>query len=93
MSSVRQVAQQAAGRQRACYETGLSTNPALGGQVTVKLVIGPDGALTAAEDGGSDLPDRSVVQCVVRTFSGLSFPRPDGGSATILYPLSFHPSR
>ena len=42
-------------------------------------------------DGGSDLPDQSVVQCVVRGFGNLSFPQPEGGMVTVVYPIMFNP--
>jgi hypothetical protein len=42
-------------------------------------------------DGGSDLPDQSVVQCVVRGFGNLSFPQPEGGMVTVVYPIIFNP--
>ena len=32
-------------------------------------------------NGGSDMPDAGVVQCVVRAYYGLSFPQPEGGMA------------
>jgi hypothetical protein len=80
-----------AGRFKLCYENGLRSNPALTGRVTTKFVIGRDGSVAQAADAGSDLPDQAVTQCVVRTFTGLSFPAPDGGIATVTYPFTFTP--
>jgi hypothetical protein len=59
--------------------------------VTTSFVIGRDGAVTSATDAGSDLPDPSVVSCVVRAFYGLSFPQPEGGIVTVKYPITFSP--
>jgi hypothetical protein len=42
-------------------------------------------------NGGSDLPDSSVVSCVISAFYGLSFPAPDGGIVSVVYPISFTP--
>ncbi len=77
------------GRFRACYEDGLKRNPALEGRVTASFVIGRDGAVSNAADGGSDLPDAQVKSCVVRAFYGLSFPQPEGGIVTVVYPIVF----
>jgi hypothetical protein len=42
-------------------------------------------------NGGSDMPDAAVVQCVVRAYYGLSFPQPEGGIVTVVYPIMFSP--
>lgn len=80
------------GRFRNCYDAGLRTNPSLSGRVVTKFVIGRDGSVTLSADGGSDLPDRSVVSCVVRSYQNLSFPTPEGGQVTVTYPLIFTPA-
>lgn len=59
--------------------------------MTVKFLIDRSGAVSMAADGGSDLPDQSVVQCVVRSFGNLSFPQPDNGVVTVVYPIMFSP--
>jgi len=79
------------GRFRNCYDAGLRTNPSLTGRVVTKFIIGRDGAVSVSADGGSDLPDRSVVNCVVRSYQALSFPTPDNGQVTVTYPLMFTP--
>jgi hypothetical protein len=89
---IQRVVRQNFGRFRICYEAGLATNPNLQGRVMTKFVVDRSGAVTAAQDGGSDLPNQSVVQCVVRAFSDLSFPQPEGGIVTVVYPLVFFPS-
>ncbi len=76
---IQRIVRQNFGRFRACYEEGLRGNPGLQGRVSTKFVIDRSGAVSLTADGGSDLPDRQVVQCVVRAFGGLSFPPPDGG--------------
>jgi hypothetical protein len=79
------------GRFRMCYENALKSNPTLSGRVATRFVISRDGAVASVQDGGSDLPDQSVVQCVVRSFSNLSFPAPKDGVATVTYPIMFSP--
>jgi hypothetical protein len=54
-------------------------------------VIGRDGAVSNVGNGGSDMPDGGVVSCVVRAFYGLSFPQPEGGIVTVVYPIMFSP--
>ena len=79
------------GRFRLCYENGLRNNPNLQGRVSVRFVIGRDGAVSNVSNGGSDMPDAGVVQCVIRAYYGLSFPQPEGGIVTVVYPIMFSP--
>ena len=88
---IQRIVRQNFGRFRLCYENGLRTNPNLQGRVAVKFVIDRSGAVSTASDGGSDLPDQGVVGCVVRGFGNLSFPQPEGGIVTVVYPIIFNP--
>ena len=89
---IQRVVRQNFGRFKACYENGLRGNPSLQGRVSVRFVIGHDGAIQSAANGGSDLPDAGVVSCVTRAFYGLSFPQPENGIVTVTYPIVFSPS-
>lgn len=80
------------GRFKFCYEAGLRNNPSLQGRVSVRFIIGRDGAVSSSQNGGSDLPDASVVSCVTRAFFGLSFPQPENGIVTVTYPIVFSPA-
>jgi hypothetical protein len=88
---IQRIVRQNFGRFRLCYENGLRTNPNLQGRVAVKFVIDRAGSVSTASDGGSDLPDQGVVSCVVRGFGNLSFPQPEGGIVTVVYPIIFNP--
>jgi hypothetical protein len=88
---IQRIVRQNFGRFRLCYENGLRTNPNLAGRVTVKFVIDRSGSVSTASDGGSEIPDQGVVQCVVRGFGNLSFPQPEGGIVTVVYPIIFNP--
>ncbi len=88
---ISRIVRQNFGRFRLCYENGLRSNPTLQGRVATRLVIGRDGAVSQSSDGGSDLPDQAVVACVVRSFGSLSFPQPEGGIVTVVYPVIFAP--
>jgi outer membrane biosynthesis protein TonB len=59
--------------------------------VTVRFVINRDGSVSNVSNGGSSIPDSSVVNCVVRAFYSLSFPKPEGGIVTVGYPIMFAP--
>ena len=78
------------GRMRHCYEMGLQTNPNLTGRVVVRFVIGRDGRVSNV-NGNGDLPNAAVINCVTRSFYGLSFPQPEGGIVTVVYPIQFSP--
>jgi hypothetical protein len=89
---VQRIARQSFGRFRLCYENGLRANPNLQGSVVTRFAIDATGAVKDAVDGGSDLPDKSVVTCVVRAFGNLSMPQPEGGRpVTVVYPILFNP--
>ena len=88
---IRRIVRMNDGRYRACYESGLRTDPGLQGRVAVKFVIDRTGAVAVAADGGSDIPDEGVRRCVVSSFLSLSFPAPESGSVTVVYPIVFSP--
>jgi len=78
------------GRFRLCYENGLKTDPTLAGRVSISFTINADGSVADIVPSG-DIPDQSVIQCVGRSFGGLSFPQPEGGVVKVVYPISFSP--
>jgi hypothetical protein len=89
---IQRVIRQNFGRFRNCYEAGLRNNPNLAGRVAVKFVIGRDGSVSQASNGGSDLPDSGVVSCIVGAFRGLSFPQPENGIVTVGYSIQLNPN-
>jgi len=90
---IQRIVRQNYGRFRLCYENGQRNNPNLAGRVGVRFVIGRDGGVMSAANGGSDLPDAGVVSCVVGAFRGLQFPQAEeGGTVTVTYPISFAPA-
>ncbi len=88
---IQRIVRQNYGRFRMCYEQGLARNPNLEGRVQVRFVIGRDGSVSNVANGGSDLPDSGVVSCVISAYYGLSFPQPEGGIVTVVYPIMFAP--
>ncbi len=88
---IQRIVRQNYGRFRMCYEQGLSRNPQLEGRAQVRFVIGRDGSVSNVQNGGSDLPDSGVISCVINAYYGLSFPQPEGGIVTVVYPIMFQP--
>ena len=54
------------------------------------LIVATD-RISAYDVVMSDIPDSGVVQCVIRNYYGLSFPQPEGGIVTVVYPIMFSP--
>lgn len=86
---IQRIIRQNYGRFRACYVRGLLRNPSLEGRVVARFVIARDGSVATSVNGGSNLPDASVIHCVVSSFRALAFPQPEGGTVTVSYPLMF----
>jgi hypothetical protein len=72
-----------------CYRDGMSRNNTLGGTVRLHFAISPSGAVSEVSDGGSDLSDRQVVDCVAEGFYALRFPEPEHGQVNVLYRIRF----
>jgi hypothetical protein len=72
-----------------CYREGLERQPSLGGAVRLRFVIDQNGQVAHVRDGGSDLPDQRVVDCVAEGFFALRFPKPSRGSVRVVYPIVF----
>lgn len=90
---IQRIIRQNAGRFRACYESGLRTNPSLEGRVEVRFIIDRQGQVSVAQDGASDLPNDPVKSCIVKSFYSLSFPSPDNGTVTVVYPMVLTPAQ
>jgi len=89
---IQRVVRAAGDRYRACYEQGLRRDKSLAGSVRVRFVIEARGAIAEVRDAGeSTLPDAEAVTCILHEFEKLSFPPPEGGTVTVVYPLVFHP--
>ncbi len=88
---VQRILRQNFGRFRRCYEQGLARNPNLTGRIAARFQIGRDGVASNVGSSGGDLPDAEVTSCVLSAFNGLSFPQPEGGLVTVVYPMLFEP--
>jgi hypothetical protein len=72
-----------------CYRDGVQRNSNLDGAVRLRFVVGESGHVTTVEDGGSDLTDRQVIDCVAEGFYALHFPEPARGDAHLVYRIHF----
>ena len=77
---------------RECYQAGLARNPDLKGRVSARFVIAADGTVSNVADGGSDMPDREVAECILKAYYKLRFVPPSGnGIVTVVYPIRLAP--
>jgi hypothetical protein len=76
---------------RACYEAGLRKNPDLYGKVTMRFVIETDGHVRRVTPTCTSLPDPQVVRCIAEQYTKLTFPEPERGIVTVVYPIMFSP--
>ena len=72
---------------RACFGDGLTRDKNLEGVVRVRFVIGEDGKVASAEEVGSVMPDVKVTECIVDEFKKLTFPKPEKGTVSVVYPI------
>ena len=79
------------GQLRKCYEQGLGRDRNLRGRVSARFVIPESGLVSSVANAGSDLPDAEVVNCILRSFAGMRFPSPAGGSVVVVYPIMLAP--
>lgn len=76
----------------ACYDEALKKTPALAGKLSVGFVINREGAVEGAKMGdGTTITDAPMLDCSLKVFSGLQFPKPEGGIVTVIYPIEFSP--
>jgi hypothetical protein len=92
--AIQRVVRQNMGRFRYCYERALDRNPALQGRVVTRFLIARNGSVgfSAQDEQETEFPDPGVVSCIVQAFGNLSFPEPEGGTVTVVYPLTLTPS-
>jgi len=64
---------------RFCYEQAVTRDPELAGDVTLQLVVSPQGSVAASTVSASSLGNPSVEGCVARAGRRWTFPAPDGG--------------
>ena len=76
---------------RTCYERLLAKDAEAQGRISVKFIIDREGHVASSNNGGSSLTDADVNACVVDVFKRMSFPPPQGGIVTVIYPIMLAP--
>jgi hypothetical protein len=79
---------------RACYDKALKDHPGIEGDLTVKFVIDPQGAVSEAvvDSGKSTINEPSVGACITDIIKKIKFAPSKGGFETRAnYPFNFHP--
>jgi hypothetical protein len=89
---IQRIVRQNFGRFRLCYERALVKKPKLAGRIDVRYVIDRFGAATDVSVKASTLKDADLETCVTRAFEGISYPQPEAGTVTVVYPILFAPS-
>jgi hypothetical protein len=73
-----------------CYEDGLTRDPMLQGRVVVQLTIGVEGRVTnVRRDPTTTLEDTVVLDCILADYKKMRFPKPEGGTVNVVYPIAF----
>jgi TonB family protein len=85
---VQRVVRQRFGRFRMCYEQALARDKTLRGRLSVRFVVGRDGSVSNVSIADSELGN-PLQSCVASAFAGATFPAPEGGIVTVVYPLIF----
>jgi hypothetical protein len=72
-----------------CYRAGLDRKADLGGKLTIKVQIDPDGNVTQAMplDTDGEVTDRQTVACIAKAIKGMKLAKNPGPLATALLPL------
>lgn len=72
-----------------CYRSALERHPKLEGVVRLRFVIDAEGVVSTVRDGGSEIEDAELVDCVAEGFFALEFPEPNRGDVHVLYRVVF----
>ena len=74
---------------RACYQTGLQSDPTMSGKVSFTVKVGPNGEVSSADvTSNSGLSD-GVANCIARKLRNAQFDAPGGSGSTLQVPVSF----
>lgn len=74
---------------RQCYERRALIRPDLGGDVTVRVIVQPDGSVRETTVAGSSLSDPDTEQCILGEVRGLRFPAYGGEAITVDHTFVF----
>lgn len=72
-----------------CYNKELKRDPSLKGKVEIEFTIGENGRIEEALTVGNTMGNKTVANCILRMLNRWKFPKPDGGSVTVVFPFIF----
>ena len=75
-----------------CYEKELIKHRGLEGKLTFAWTVTERGAVRDARLRASTMPSKAVPRCILKVIRGMTFPKPEGGTAQIVYPFMFRSS-
>jgi hypothetical protein len=88
--TVRRVIKGHEGEIRTCYDRALISNPGVGGRITYRWNINPQGIVTAVNIQQSTAASPRLEGCVTGVIKGMVFPAaPNGKPTTVIYPFVF----
>lgn len=84
--TLRSFLQAHAGEIQMCYEQALAEDKLLGGKVTLRWTVQPDGSVVDAsvDEAGTTLRNRKLHDCMLARVVGWKFPRPEGGGPVVI---------
>lgn len=75
-----------------CYEGALKRNPKLAGKIVIGFEILETGKVSEFSFPTDNVGSADVRSCIKRRAASWRFPKPDGGSVYVEFPLVFEPS-
>ncbi len=76
---------------RRCYQEGLTCDREMVGSVRISARVAADGSVAEAAPVAATGLSRGVIDCMAEAVKSKRFDRPEGGSATLVIPVSFFP--
>ncbi|MCB9653455.1 MAG: AgmX/PglI C-terminal domain-containing protein [Deltaproteobacteria bacterium] len=77
---------------RSCYENALKRDKSLSGKIVIEFEILESGKTSNVKVRDVSLKSGDVADCIARRAKFWRFPKPDGGSVLVAYPVVFTPS-
>ncbi len=78
---------------KACYESALRKEPALGGRISISFRVGVDGQVVSADVARDTIGSKALKECVLEVARRPYRATPDGGCIDVSQPINFRPSQ
>ena len=76
-------------RFKACYQTGLNSDPNMSGKVVVSAKVAPNGEVQSADIASNSGLSPGVASCIAGVVKRAQFNAPGGGGSTLQIPVTF----